>query len=248
MHRGLLIAEGKTKQIYAHPSDADLAIIVSKDDITAGDGARHNVIAGKGLISGRTTANNFALLSRAHIANHFVDYGDSDDTLVVRRCGMIPLEVVTRRIATGSYLKRHPHIPAGQRFDPLLSEFFLKDDANHDPLMHADQLIAANIADDATLTTLTTLAQQVFGVLETAWQAHDVTLVDLKLEFGRTSSGQLVVADVIDNDSWRLWQGGTSDNMLDKQIYRNMHEVTPAGLERLRQTYLTVMQLTNQWR
>ena len=113
MHRGQLIAEGKTKQIYAHPSDADLAIIVSKDDITAGDGARRNVIVGKGLISGRTTANNFALLTRAHIASHFVAHGDSDDTMVVRRCTMIPLEVVTRRIATGSYLKRHPHVAEG---------------------------------------------------------------------------------------------------------------------------------------
>ena len=248
MHRGQLIAEGKTKQIYSHPSDVDLAIIVSKDDITAGDGARRNVITGKGLISGRTTANNFALLTRAHIASHFVAHGESDDTMVVRRCTMIPLEVVTRRIATGSYLKRHPHVAEGQRFEPLITEFFFKDDANHDPLMSVDELIAANIADAATLTTMTTMAQQVFGVLENAWQAHDVSLVDLKIEFGRTSTGQLVVADVIDNDSWRLWQGGTSSNMLDKQIYRNMREVTPEGLERLRQTYLTVMQLTDQWR
>jgi len=248
MQRGQLIAEGKTKQIYAHPSDADLAIIVSKDDITAGDGARRNVIAGKGLISGRTTANNFALLSRAQIASHFVAYGESDDTMVVRRCTMIPLEVVTRRIATGSYIKRHPQIPEGQRFDPLISEFFYKDDANHDPLMRVDELISAKITDHATLMTITTLAQKVFSVLENAWQAHDVTLVDLKIEFGRTSTGELVVADVIDNDSWRLWQGGTSNNMLDKQIYRNMREVTPEGLERLRQTYLTVMQLTDHWR
>jgi phosphoribosylaminoimidazole-succinocarboxamide synthase len=97
----------------------------------------------KTLISGRTTANNFALLSRASIASHFVAHGDSDDTMVVRRCTMIPLEVVTRRIATGSYLKRHPQIPEGQRFDPLLTEFFYKDDANHDPLMSIDELISA---------------------------------------------------------------------------------------------------------
>ncbi|NBU65228.1 MAG: phosphoribosylaminoimidazolesuccinocarboxamide synthase, partial [Chloroflexia bacterium] len=107
---------------------------------------------------------------------------------------------------------------------------------------------SANITDQTTLATMTRMAQQVFTVLENAWQAHDVTLVDLKIEFGRTSTGALVVADVIDNDSWRLWQGGTSRNMLDKQIYRNMREVTPAGLEHLRQTYLTVMQLTDHWR
>lgn len=248
MQRGLLIAEGKTKQIYAHLSNADLALIVSKDDITAGDGVRRNVIAGKGMISGRTTANNFALLTRAQIANHFVASGEGDDTMVVRRCTMIPLEVVTRRIATGSYLKRHPHIPEGHLFDPLISEFFYKDDANHDPLMSVEELISANISDKETLAIMEQIAKNVFGVLEQSWQAHDVTLVDLKIEFGRTSTGELVVADVIDNDSWRLWQGGTSSNMLDKQIYRNMREVTPEGLERLRQSYLTVMRLTDHWR
>lgn len=248
MNHGALLAEGKTKRIYAHPHAADLAIIVSKDDITAGDGARRHVIHGKGQISGRTTANNFALLRHHRVPTHFVAFGASDDTMVVTRCAMIPLEVVTRRFATGSYLKRHPDVSEGQRFDPLITEFFFKDDANHDPLMRADELISAKITDESTITQMIEIVQNVFSVLETAWMQHHVTLVDLKIEFGRTPSGQLVVADVIDNDSWRIWQGGTKTAMLDKQVYRNMAQVDEAGLARIKANYETVMRMTETWR
>lgn len=245
---GQLLAEGKTKRIYAHPVSAELAVIVSKDDITAGDGARRHVIPGKGHISGRTTANNFALLRRHHIASHFVAFGASDDTMVVTRCTMIPIEVVTRRFATGSYLKRHPHVSEGERFDPLITEFFYKDDANHDPLMHIDELVSGKIADKTTLLQMTKTAQTVFSVLETAWAHHAITLVDLKIEFGRTPAGELVVADVIDNDSWRLWRGGTKAAMLDKQVYRNMAQVDAVGLAQIKTNYETVMRITDTWR
>lgn len=248
MTRGTLIAEGKTKRIYAHPSAADLAIVVSKDDITAGDGARRHVIADKGRISGRTTANNFSLLRRHGIATHFVAFGENDDTMVVTRCTMLPLEVVTRRYATGSYLKRHPAVAEGQRFDALVNEFFYKDDANHDPLMSVSELVSAKIADEATLLQMKKMAQSVFIILENAWAYHNVTLVDLKIEFGRTPTGQLVVADVIDNDSWRLWQGGTKAAMLDKQVYRNMAQVDAAGLAQIKANYEMVMRMTDMWR
>jgi phosphoribosylaminoimidazole-succinocarboxamide synthase len=131
--RGEQLAEGKTKIVYADAADAALAVIVHKDDITAGDGARRNQLPGKGALSGRTTANVFRRLRDAGIPTHFVD-APADDEMVVRRCTMIPLEVVMRRIATGSYLKRNA-VPEGTRFDPLVVEFFFKDDANHDPLV-----------------------------------------------------------------------------------------------------------------
>ena len=134
--RGEQLAEGKTKIIYADASDPAQAIIFSKDDITAGDGARRNTLPGKGALSGRTTANVFKLLSAAGIPTHFVS-APSDDEMVVRRCDMIPLEVVMRRIATGSYLKRNA-VTEGTRFDPTVVETFFKDDANHDPLVDAD--------------------------------------------------------------------------------------------------------------
>ncbi|MBK9710438.1 MAG: phosphoribosylaminoimidazolesuccinocarboxamide synthase [Kouleothrix sp.] len=262
MKLGPQLAEGKTKIVYAHPADPALAVIVHKDSISAGDGARRNVIPGKGALSGRTAANAFALLNRAGIATHFVA-APEPTTMLVRRCRMIPLEVVMRRLATGSYIKRHPEVAEGQRFDPPLVEFFLKDDARHDPQIAPDEIAAQGIATADEVARMTEVGRRVFETIERAWVAQDVALVDLKIEFGRpdetndqrptTKAGagaelsSLVVADMIDNDSWRIWPGGDKSRMLDKQIYRNMREVTDAGLEQIRQLYETVAGMTDHW-
>lgn len=247
METGAKLAEGKTKIIYAHPADPALAVMVQKDSISAGDGARRNTIAGKGALSGRTAANVFALLNRSGIATHYVDSPDAG-TMVVRRCQMIPLEVVMRRMATGSYLKRHPETAEGARFDPALVEFFLKDDARHDPQISSDEIAAQGIASAAEVERMIADGRRVFAAIERAWADQDVALVDLKIEFGRDAGGQLIVADMIDNDSWRLWPGGEKGRMLDKQVYRNMSEVTDAGLARVRELYETVAEMTDSWR
>jgi phosphoribosylaminoimidazole-succinocarboxamide synthase len=246
MDLGPKLAEGKTKIIYAHSTDPVLAVMVQKDSISAGDGARRNTIAGKGALSGRTAANVFALLNRSGLATHYLD-SPEPSVMVVRRCRMIPLEVVMRRLATGSYLKRHSEIAEGARFDPPLVEFFLKDDARHDPQIGAEAIAAQGIATAAEAEHMIAEGRRVFTTLEQAWAAQDVTLVDLKIEFGRDPNGVLVVADMIDNDSWRLWPSGEKSRMLDKQVYRNMHEVTDEGLAQVRQLYETVASMTDSW-
>ena len=240
---GILQAEGKTKQIYAYPDDEHLVYIVSKDQITAGDGARRNVIAGKSRLSTLTTANIFRLLNRAGIATHFVELVN-DTTLLVQRCAMLPIEHVQRRIATGSYLKRHPEVSEGTRFDPVLIETFLKDDARHDPQIWPQDIIQLGIASQQEIEWMADEGRRVFDVLEQAWARLDITLVDLKIEFGRNLQGQLLVADVIDNDSWRLWPGGDKTRMLDKQVYRNLQNVTSADLQDIADRYALVAELT----
>jgi phosphoribosylaminoimidazole-succinocarboxamide synthase len=250
MRYGEKLAEGKTKIVYAHPDDPSLAVIVHKDGITAGDGARRHEIAGKGAISGRTTSNIFALLARGGVATHFVA-APEPAAMVVRRCHMIPLEVVTRRVATGSYLRRHPETAEGARFDPPLVEFFLKDDARHDPQVTPAEIAESGVAAPAEVERMAEVAATVFLLLERAWAAQDVTLCDLKIEFGRPVGAERappLLADVIDNDSWRIWPGGDKRRMLDKQVYRNMAEVTPEGLEEIRRRYETVAALTDPWR
>ncbi|NTU81500.1 MAG: phosphoribosylaminoimidazolesuccinocarboxamide synthase [Chloroflexales bacterium] len=253
MYLGQKLAEGKTKAVYAHPDDPGLAILVHKDGITAGDGARRSEIAGKGALAGRTTANVFALLDRAGVPTHFVSAPEPTVT-VVRRCAMIPLEVVTRRLATGSYPRRHPEVPEGQRFDPPLVELFLKDDAAHDPLISEHEIVARGIASPDEVAQMAESARRVFTLLEGAWAAQDVTLVDLKIEFGRAPSGSaaptgasLLVADVIDNDSWRIWPGGEKGRMLDKQVYRNAASVDEALLAEVRARYERVADLTERF-
>lgn len=241
--RGTKLAEGKTKIIYADPADDAQAVIVSKDDITAGDGVRRNQLPGKGALSGRTTANVFRLLHAAGIPTHYID-APADDEMVVLRCDMIPLEVVMRRIATGSYLKRND-VPEGTRFDPTVVELFFKDDANHDPLVDREWIVSNGVATSEEVDRLADVGRQVFSTLETAWAAQDVQLVDLKIEFGRDVDGNLLVADVIDNDSWRIWPGGRKEAMLDKQVYRDTADVTDEALRGVLAKYRQVAALTD---
>ena len=160
---------------------------------------------------------------------------------------MIPLEVVVRGVAAGSLVRRKPGIARGALLVPRIIEFFLKDDDNHDPLIEADEVVAHGLASPQELGTMSELARMSYEILAHAWRRRDTLLVDLKVEFGRIASGEgkgsLVIADVIDNDSWRIWPQGREDLMLDKQLYRNLETVTPADLATLRDNYEHVAEL-----
>lgn len=244
-HFGPMLAEGKTKIMYADPNDETLAYMVSKDQITAGDGARRNELAGKARWSTITTANVFRLLNQEDIETHFVQQVN-DTTLLVRQCEMLPIEVVMRRIATGSYLKRHPEVSEGTRFEPVLVETFLKEDARHDPQIWEEDIVKMGLATSSQVAWIAQQGQRVFMTLERAWAKVDVTLVDLKIEFGRNTRGELLVADVIDNDSWRLWPGGDKNRMLDKQVYRNLPNVTEQDLQGIADRYALVAELVSK--
>ena len=159
---------------------------------------------------------------------------------------MLPVEQVQRRIATGSYLKRHPEISEGTRFEPVLVETFLKDDARHDPQIWEQDIIGMKLATSEEIVWMADQGRRVFETLERAWADVNVTLVDLKIEFGRDTHGALLVADVIDNDSWRLWPDGDKTRMLDKQVYRNMKNVTPEELQGVADRYTLVADLTGK--
>ena len=242
---GPLLAEGKTKLIYAYPGDDTLAYMVNKDQITAGDGTRRDELAGKSRWSTITSANVFRLLNEEDIATHFVEQ-INDVTLLIHRCQMLPVEQVMRRVATGSYLKRHPEVSEGTRFEPLLVETFLKDDARHDPQIWEADIVNMGFATLPEIAWMAEQGRRVFETLERAWASADVTLVDLKIEFGRDQQGHLMVADVIDNDSWRIWPGGDKNRMLDKQVYRNLQAVTPADLQQVADRYALVADLTGK--
>jgi hypothetical protein len=126
-------------------------------------------------------------------------------------------------------------------------EYFLKDDANHDPLIDADEIVHRGIATPQELGVMSEVARITYEISAHAWRRRETLLVDLKIEFGRLLGGEnrgsLVVADVIDNDSWRIWPQGREDLMLDKQYYRNLTEVTPADLDKLRDNYESVAEM-----
>jgi phosphoribosylaminoimidazole-succinocarboxamide synthase len=248
MNKGLEVARGKTKALFESPEQADVFVMKSTDNITAGDGSRRNVIEGKGRLAAQTTARVFRLLNLCGFPTHYLSGGEDDDDneILVRRCEMIPLEVVVRGVAAGSYVKRKA-VPRGTLLVPRVLEFFFKDDANHDPMIEPEEILARGIAGAAEIGAMGEIARMVFEVLSHAWRRRDVLLIDLKLEFGRLANGEnkgaLVIADVIDNDAWRIWPQGREELMLDKQMYRNLQVVTPEALERVREAYEKVAEI-----
>jgi phosphoribosylaminoimidazole-succinocarboxamide synthase len=249
MQKGAEITRGKTKILFEAEGRPDLVVVQQMDAITAGDGARKNVIEGKGRIAAKTTARVFRLLNLCGVPTHYVSGGEDDDNneMLVRRAQMIPLEVVIRGVAAGSFVRRKPGIARGTILIPRVIEFFLKDDANHDPLIEPDAIIAQGIATAQELGVMSELARIVYEILAHAWRRRDTLLVDLKIEFGRIvageAKGQLVVADVVDNDAWRVWPQGREELMLDKQMYRNLPAVTPEDLAKIRANYETVAEI-----
>lgn len=123
--RGEKLNEGKTKIIYAHAQNANLVVVESKDDITAGDGVKHDIVEGKAAWSNQTTCNVFNLLKQCGVHTAY-DEKVGLRSFTALKCSMLPYEVVIRRVAKGSYLKRNPHITDGQLFPQLLCEFYLK--------------------------------------------------------------------------------------------------------------------------
>jgi phosphoribosylaminoimidazole-succinocarboxamide synthase len=243
VNKGLEIARGKTKVLYEYPGQPDVLVVSQGDSITAGDGVRRDVIDGKGRIAAKTTARVFRLLNLCGLPTHYLSGGEDDDDneMLVRRAQMIPIEVVVRGVAAGSLVKRKPGVQKGALLVPRMIEFFLKDDANHDPLIEPEEIAARGIANPNELAAMAELARLTFEILAHAWRRRDTLLVDLKVEFGRLASGDgkgnLVIADVIDNDSWRIWPQGREDLMLDKQRYRNLETVTPEDLAQIKTSY-----------
>ncbi|XP_070552677.1 multifunctional protein ADE2-like [Ptychodera flava] len=238
---GKKLIEGKTKIVYELPNNQ--VLLQSKDRITAGDGARAHDMKGKAAISTATTSKIFELLNNAGIKTHFIKQ-HTDTAFIGINCDMIPLEFVTRRVATGSFLRRHEGVKEGYRFCPVKSEYFYKDDANHDPQWSVEQIISAKLThggviigkDELDIMTKTTVC--VFEILEKAWASLDCSLIDMKIEYGiNRETGEILLADIVDSDSWRLWPAGDRRLMKDKQVYRELKEVTAEGLEQVKRNF-----------
>jgi len=244
---GEVVIEGKTKVVRKFEAYGENCVLLkSKDRITAGDGARSNDMEGKGALSNMTNAAIYEFLNASGIKTHFVK-SVSDTEFVAQNCAMIPLEVVSRRLITGSYLKRNPGVKEGFRFPEPKLEYFFKDDANHDPQWSREQILEADMSFAGLrigrheIDEITTSAQAIFEILEKAWASRGVVLVDMKIEFGvNLKTKEILLADVIDNDSWRVWPAGDKRLMRDKQVYRNLKEVTSEAIAEIKKNYAWV--------
>ncbi|KAF7667692.1 hypothetical protein LDENG_00052860 [Lucifuga dentata] len=240
---GQKLNEGKTKQIFELVDQPGLVLVQSKDQITAGNAVRKDQMEGKAAIANKTTSCVFKLLQESGIKTAFVKQ-HSDTAFIAAHCEMIPIEWVCRRVATGSFLKRNPGVKEGYRFSPLKMEMFFKDDANNDPQWSEEQLLEAkfNLAgltvDQCEVDIMNRSTVAIFEILEKAWATQNCTLVDMKIEFGvNVKTQEIVLADVIDNDSWRLWPSGDRSQQKDKQVYRDLKEVTPEAMQMVKRNF-----------
>ncbi|RLF07684.1 MAG: phosphoribosylaminoimidazolesuccinocarboxamide synthase [Thermoprotei archaeon] len=224
---GELIASGKTKLVYSLDNPS-LVLLKFKDDVTALDGKKRDVIVGKGVLNAGISAKLFQLLKESNIDNHYVEMYDPT-SLVVEKLEMIPVEVVCRNIATGSIVKRLP-ISEGTVFDPPIVEFFLKDDARGDPMITESHMTALKLASKSEVEKIVEMALKANEVLKSFLASKGLTLIDFKLEFGRRN-GRIIIGDELDPDCMRIRDTSTG-RILDKDLYRK-----GATLEEVKRAY-----------
>ena len=210
------IYEGKAKKVYK-TDDPELYIVDYKDDATAFNGLKKGTIAGKGIINNQMSNRLMQMIEQKGVPTHFVRELSERETLV-KKVSIVPLEVIVRNIAAGSFSKRYG-VDEGMVFDEPVIEFSYKNDALGDPLLNTDHALALKVATRTEIDTIKTYALQVNSILKAFWAECGVTLVDFKLEFGKTSDGSIILADEISPDTCRLWDSATGEK-LDKDRFR----------------------------
>ena len=208
--------EGKAKKVFA-TEDPSLLIVSYKDDATAFNGLKKGTIAGKGVINNRMSNALMRLLEKKGIPTHYVEELSDRDTLV-KKVSIVPLEVIVRNIAAGSFSKRYG-VEEGLQFSSPTIEFSYKNDALGDPLINEYHIAAIGLADASEIYTIKRYAFAVNEILKEFWASCGVMLVDFKLEFGKLADGTIVLADEISPDTCRLWDSVTKEK-LDKDRFR----------------------------
>jgi phosphoribosylaminoimidazole-succinocarboxamide synthase len=211
------LATGKTKTVTS-TSEPSQVILAFRDDITAGDGKKHDLLPGKGKVNATITARLYRILAENGIPTHFIKQLD-DTRLLVTRLEMIPVEVVCRIRAAGHFIGVGKHFQNGDRLTFPIVEFYLKDDALHDPMLRDEHLKLLKLANDSEIDQMKQTTLRTGVLLERFFDERGAILVDFKLEFGRNNEGALLIGDELSPDSWRLWDKETRE-ILDKDRFR----------------------------
>lgn len=216
MEKTELLYEGKAKKLYKTDQE-EILWVEYMDQATALNGAKKDKIAGKGELNNQITSLIFEKLTSVGIPSHFVKKLSKTEQLV-KSVSIIPLEVVVRNTAAGSFSKRLA-IPEGTSMAFPIVEFYYKDDALDDPFINDDHVRVMGIATETEIKTIKELAYDVNQALLAMFAEVGIKLIDFKIEVGRTKNGEILLADEISPDTCRLWDLNTNEH-LDKDIYR----------------------------
>ena len=214
------IYEGKAKKVFA-TDNPDYVIVSYKDDATAFNGLKKGTIAGKGVINNKMSNMMMEMLEKKGVPTHFVEQLSDRDT-VVKRVQIVPLEVIVRNVAAGSFSKRYGVAEGTELAIPTI-EFSYKNDELGDPLINTYHALALRLATKEEIDEITRMAFAVNNAMKAFFKELNIDLIDFKLEFGRFH-GQIVLADEISPDTCRFWEAGTWDTTkhvsLDKDRFR----------------------------
>lgn len=231
MEKKEMLYEGKAKKVFA-TDDPALLIVQYKDDATAFNGLKKGTISGKGIINNQMSNRLMMLLEKNGVPTHFVKELSERETLV-KKVSIVPLEVIVRNIAAGSFSK-HYGVDEGVVFDQPTIEFSYKNDALGDPLLNTRHALALKVATEAEIETIKAYSFRINELLKAFWKSCGVTLVDFKLEFGRLSDGTIVLADEISPDTSRLWDAETGEKLDKDRFRRDLGGVEEAYAEIMR--------------
>jgi phosphoribosylaminoimidazole-succinocarboxamide synthase len=213
-----LLYEGKAKKMFAVQGRPEEVWVEYKDSLTAFNAEKKGSFAGKGRINAKITSLLYGRLTKAGIRTHLIK-DVSDTEMICQKLTIIPLEVVTRNRLAGSTAKKLGK-PEGTSLEQPLVEFYYKEDALGDPFLSDDQALmmkAVPVRED--LEILKTKARAINEVLRAEFAKAGLELIDFKLEFGRNTNGEIVLADEVSPDTCRLWDISTGEKY-DKDRFR----------------------------
>ncbi len=226
--------EGKAKKVFA-TADPEHYIVSYKDDATAFNGLKKGTIVGKGAINNRMSNYLMRELEKAGVPTHFVEELNDRET-VVKKVTILPLEVIVRNIAAGSFSKRMGVEEGRKLLCPIL-EFSYKNDDLGDPFINDDYALALGIATAEELQTVKDYTRKVNKFLIDFFKTINIELVDFKIEFGKTSDGKVILADEISPDTCRLWDLTTHEKLDKDRFRRDMGGVEDAYQEVMKRIF-----------
>ena len=215
MEKKELLYEGKAKKVYT-TENPDVLIVDYKDDATAFNGVKKGTIVGKGVVNNRMTNHIFRMLEEKGIPTHYIEEL-SDRETAVKKVEIVPLEVIVRNVAAGSFSKKLGIEEGFKLLSPTL-EFSYKNDGLGDPMINDYYAVAIGAATREEINKITELVFKINEILVDYFKSIKVDLIDFKVEFGRYK-GQIILADEISPDTCRFWDSETHEK-LDKDRFR----------------------------
>lgn len=222
--------EGKAKKVFA-TDDPDLCVVSYKDDATAFNGKKKGTIVGKGVVNNRMSNFMFKMLEENGIHTHYVEELNDRDT-VVKKVEIVPLEVIVRNRAAGSFSKKYG-VPEGSDLASPILEFDYKSDPLDDPMVNNYHILALGLATQEEIDTIASMALKIDQLMIDFFKKCNVELVDFKLEFGRFH-GEIVLADEISPDTCRFWDLDTHEKLDKDRFRRDMGGVEEAYAEMMK--------------